>query len=59
MRVEITCVECGSGDLVISGDFHQEDKRTVQIRCRNCNGKAKITLEVAEESNFCGYLKVR
>ena len=59
MRVEITCMECGSGNLVISGDFIGEDKRTVEIRCRNCNGKAKIILEESKESNFYSHLKVR
>lgn len=58
MRVEITCMECGSGDLVISGDFIEEDKRTVKIRCGNCNGKAKINMEI-EVGNFYSYLKAR
>lgn len=59
MRVEIVCMECGSSDLAISGDFHQEDKRTVQIKCRGCNGKARVVLEVLKEANFFSYLKVR
>ena len=58
MRVEITCMDCGSGDLVISGNFMDENKRTIRIRCKNCNGKAKISTEV-DAGNFYSYLKAR